>query len=530
MTLRRMKWWRPGLGLLLLAIGITGCSSDDDGAAPGLPCGGEQDPATRKIATESGTVIGVSSGDTDAFLGVPFVAAAVGPLRWAAPAPFGCFDGAFNANALGPRCPQLDDDQATVIGDEDCLQLNVWTPSTRDPGTKLPVMFFIHGGGNAVGSASDPLYDGANLAARGVVVVTVNYRLGALGFLLQDGVPTNLAVRDQLAALSWVKRNIAAFGGDADNVTVFGESAGAVNTCTLLGVPQAEGLLRRAIVQSGGCGHRAASTYADQMGAFTSNAGCADASDVLTCLRALDPATIVITEPTGFPNIAGFGQSWGPHIDGDLLPASTDAQLQAGTSLRVPWIIGSNRDETANSVMPGMTRMQFENLVRVSLPGLGNQVLAQYPESEFPDGTEAWIALTTEVKFQCGARRHARNAAMGGVDTHLYMFSYDGYTSRLRTARASHGLELAFIFGNFAAINVGAFTYSPNASDLQMRDEIQTRWVNFARGGAPTSDNGPTWGNYPADFLVLDTPSIAGTTEYPSDRCDFWDTLLDTFP
>lgn len=514
--------------LLCLSIACFGCADDDAKLPTEMPCGGDTDATLRKVVTESGTVIGVQSGETDAFLGVPFAAAPVGALRWAAPEAFGCFDADFNANALGPRCPQLDSDETTVIGDEDCLQLNVWTPTARSDDASMPVMFFIHGGGNAVGSAVDPLYDGADLARHGVVVVTANYRLGALGFLLQDGVPTNLAVRDQLAALSWVKRNIENFGGDANNVTVFGESAGAVNTCTLLGVPQASGVLHRAIVESGGCGHRNATTYANQLGAFTANAGCATATDVIACLRALDVANIVTTEPTGFPNVAGLSQAWGPHIDGDLIPASTEDQLAAGTSLRVPWIIGSNRDETANSVMPGMSRMQFENLVRISFIGLGTQILAQYPATDFPDGSEAWIALTSEVKFICGARRFARVGAAGGVNTHLYMFSYDDYTSRIRAARAVHGIELPFIFGTFGAIANGIYT--PNATDLQMRDEMQERWLSFARDGNPTSTAGPTWATYPGGYLVLDTPSAVGSTEYPGARCDFWDGLLDTIP
>lgn len=505
---------------------IGGCASDEVNKPSHNPCGGESQRSLRQLATESGTVVGVVSGETDAFLGLPFAAAPVGERRWGVPEAFGCFDAPFDANALGPRCTQLDADETTVVGEEDCLQLNVWTPTARGNDASLPVLFFIHGGGNAVGSAVDPLYDGADLAAEGVVVVTANYRLGALGFLLQDGVPTNLAVRDQLAALSWVSRNISAFGGDPNNVTVFGESAGAVNTCTLLGVPAAQGLLHRAIVQSGACIQRSATTYREQMGGFVDSVGCSGSADVVACLRALDPATIVRAEPTGFPNIAGLSVAWGPHVDGDLLPASTLDQMERGESQRVPWIIGSNSDETAASVMPGMTRMQFENLVRISFLGRGMQILAQYPASDFPDGTEAWIRLTTEAKFQCNARRAAQLGAAGGLDTRLYMFAYDDYTSRVRQARAIHGIELPFLFGTFSAIELAAgFVYTPNADDLAMRDEIRSRWLGFARGDDLATQGTPSWSNYPDAFLVVDSPSIVGTTEYPNARCDFWDGL-----
>ncbi len=513
----------------LIWIGVVACSADDTGPSMEAPCGGTQDVAARRIVTESGVVVGVQADATDAFLGIPYVAPPIGARRWAMPEPFGCFGDDFAASSFGPRCPQLDADETTVIGEEDCLQLNVWTPTARADNASMPVLFFIHGGGNAVGGAVDPIYDGHDLAAHDAVVVTINYRLGALGFLLQDGVPTNLAVRDQLAALSWVQRNIAAFGGDPDNVMVFGESAGAVNTCTLLGVPSAAGLLHRAIVQSGACSHRSESAYRDQMGAFVNNTGCAAESDVLTCLRALDPATIVTTEPTGFPNVAGLSQSWGPFVDGTLIPASTIDQMASGTSLRVPWIIGSNLDETSNSVMPGMTRMQFEALVRLSFVGLGMQVIAQYPESEFPDGSEAWLRLTTEAKFQCGARRAARIGAEGGLDTRLYMYAYDGFTSRVRTPRAFHGSELPFVFGTIASLSlgVGNLMYTPNADDLVMRDEIQARWLSFARGEMPSSASGPAWNAYPGMYLVLDAPSVMGSNQYPDARCDFWDGLAD---
>jgi para-nitrobenzyl esterase len=538
---------------LRVALCVVGCASEPGTAAPhdaggaqfappdaapvgghdggvSQPCPGAHDPAARRVLTESGTLQGVASGDSDAFLGVPFAAPPLAERRFALPERFGCFAGERGATAFGPRCPQLAEDQATVIGDEDCLQLNVWTPTTRS--AALPVLVFIHGGGHAVGSAVDPMYDGAGLAGSsagggsGAVVVTINYRLGALGFLLHPALPTNLGMRDQLAALEWVQRNAAAFGGDPTRVTVFGESAGAVSVCTLLGMPAAAGLFARAIVQSGSCRQRDAQRYAQALAEWLPNSGCAGAADEPACLRQLDVATLVRTEPTGFPSVAALGQVYSSHVDGELLPVHTEAAWQAGTALGdVSVVIGSNRDETAAGVPTNLDEASYEQLVRASFGPLADQVLAQYPVSAFASPSAAYVALSSEAKFICGARRAANLASAGGVDARLYMFSYDAYTAFNRTPAATHGLELVYIFGTFQAIPIGAAGYQPNPSDQAMRDSLQARWLSFARDGVPTEPTGPDWPRVNAGYLVLDAPSQLGSVEYPEARCDFWDGL-----
>jgi len=471
-------------------------------------------------------------GETDAFLGIPYAKPPVGDLRWAEPQPVGCLEGELVADSFGPRCTQLAEDQQSTVGEEDCLQLNVWTPGARSE--PLPVLLFIHGGGHAIGSAVDPLYRGAALAAfgQGAVVVTINYRLGALGFLLHPEVPANLGLRDQVAALQWVQRNIAAFGGDPSRVTVFGESAGAVSTCTLMGVPAADGLFQRGIVQSGSCRQRGAALYAPMSQTFLANTGCAGAPDELACLRALPAEQLVRTEPTGFPDVASISQGWSPHVDGVFLPRTTEQRWAAGdpggTSAV---IIGSNRDETAASVLPNLTEQQYESLIRAALPlpTLADQVLEQYPVSDFASASDAYIALSSEVKFICSARRAAR-AAIGALDSRLYMFSYDGYTIPAvlnREPKAIHGLELVFIFGNFDALELGGFSYRPNDTDRQMSAELMARWTGFARDGVPAAPLALDWPLVnDGDYLVLDTPSHPGAGDFPDARCDFWDALL----
>jgi para-nitrobenzyl esterase len=215
------------------------------------------------------------------------------------------------------------------------------------------------------------------------------------------------------------------------------------------------------------------------------------------------------------------------HVDGDLLPASTEDAWAAGTALPdVSVIIGSNRDETAGSVPMSLDATRYEQLVRASFGALANQVLAQYPADAFPTPRDAYIALTSEAKFICGAKRAAEVAADGGVDARLYMFSYDEYTTLGRVPAATHGVELPYIFGTYGAIKIGNFDYRPNAKDLAMRDTMQARWLGFARDGMPTEPAGPAWPRVDQGYVVLDTPSRAGDDDYPEARCAFWENLV----
>ncbi len=529
--------------------GGTTAGATETGATTGEPgCGGDVEPDGALVPTSHGPVQGALEDGVYRFLGVPYAAPPVGELRFRPPEDPACWDAPRDASELGPACVQLDSDgqqpNGAVVGEEDCLQLNVWTQETgpEDQVMKRPVMVFIHGGGNAIGTAVDPLYDGAILARdHDVVVVTLNYRLAALGFLTHDalaaesaeGVSGNYGTLDQLKALAWVKDNIAVFGGDPDDITLFGESAGAVNTCTLLGSPLAAGLLDRAIIQSGGCTHRSLASYEQQISApWITASGCEGEADVPACLRALPADQLVQIEPTGFPNVAGFGQSFGPHVDGYALPQSALSAIESGAHNHVPVIVGANNEETANSVPP-LTEATFNALVQATFGILGpdvvQQIQALYAFDKYGgDPTAAYVALSSDAKFVCGARRVARALADNQDEpVYRYHFAYNGYTVGMnQTATAFHGLELVYVFGTFSAVKFGPFDYTPNADDLEMAAIMQGAWTRYAAVDDP-SEGGLMWPQYAGGgdaYTWLDVPSMTGDG-VRTEECDFWDSL-----
>lgn len=486
------------------------------------------EPSDRVVLTTRGAVEGVTTdrGPT-AFLGIPYVAPPVGEARWMPPQEPACWSELFAADAFGPTCPQLASADGPVVGEEDCLHLNVWTPAADD--AARPVLVFIHGGGNAIGSASDPFYDGANLADVGdQVVVTFNYRLGALGWLTEPGLPAaNLGLRDQIAALQWVQDNVAAFGGDPNRVTVFGESAGAVNTCTLLGAPGAAGLFRGAILQSGACNHRDASAYAQQMSTpFVEATGCTRAEDPISCLRELTPESVVSVEPTGYPSVAQVGgQAWGPSVDPDTLPMQTLDAMVAGEHNDVPLIIGANAEETWNSAPELPSEAAYVALVTASFGALSGAVLEQYPAADYPSPRDAYVALTSDVKFVCTARRSLRAASAGRSPIYRYHFTHSDYFAPSGETGAFHGLELVYIFGNFDQIVPGV-RYPTTVADERMRDTMQGLWSSFAAGALEGDPRWPAYDPKTDPYLQLEDPVATGEGVRTA-QCDFWEQLAE---
>lgn len=505
--------------------GTTTAGEDSSGESTGADaCATEVEPTDRIVLTTRGPVEGTATQRGPmAFLGIPYVAAPIGDGRWMPPQEPQCWSDAVAANAFGPRCPQLESADGPVIGNEDCLHLNVWTPAADD--SARPVMVFIHGGGNALGSASDPFYDGADLAdAGGQVVVTFNYRLGALGWLTDPNLPAvNLGLRDQIAALQWVRDNVAAFGGDPARVTVFGESAGAVNTCTLLGAPEAAGLFARAIIQSGACNHRTAAVYAEDMSVpFVQSSGCGDVEEPLECLRDLPVESVVALEPTGYPSVGGLGgQGWGPSIDPDTLPMQTLDAMEAGVHNDVPLIIGANAEETWNSVPQVLTEAAYLALVTAAFGPTSGAVLLEYPVADYASARDAYVALSSDLKFVCTARRSLRAAALGRSPVYRYHFAHDDYFAPGGETGAFHGLELVYIFGNFDQVFPG-IRYPTTPADEQMRDTMQGLWSSFAAGALRSE---PAWPEYDArtdSYLQLEAPVSAGEGVRTS-QCDFWE-------
>ena len=500
-----------------------------DGCTEGSPA-----PATVEVfapagaaMTEGGAVAGTPSGGSTAYRGIPFAASTAGALRWRPPAPPAPWGGVRDASAFGAVCAQLDDG-GSPSGSEECLFLNVWAPATP-PASPLPVLVFVHGGGNAAGAGSYPYYDGTAFAEKGrAVVVTANYRLSSFGWLAQPflssetkrGVSGNYGVLDLLAALRWVKRNAAAFGGDPSRVTVFGESAGGVNVCTLFASPLARGLFERALVEIGGCVQRPLADVVAFGDTVTQKAGCAASPDPAACLRALTPAQLLLALPPVVTVASSSGQLWGPAVDGFVLSASPDVAMAKGEHNRVPFAIGANADETAQAVPAVGSEAEYRALVATQFGPLAPLVLARYPASAYATPRKAYVAVTTDSRFVCPSRRYARAAAKGGSPVFRYFFSYPAS----RVYGAVHGVELPFVFGSFDAIP----GYTPDAAAKALSEAMTGSWARFAEVGDP---NGPSLTPWPAydpardRTLVWNVPASAADGIRTAE-CDFWDSFV----
>jgi para-nitrobenzyl esterase len=479
------------------------------------------------VMTESGAVRGVPGFDWVAYRGVPFAAAPAGELRWRPPAPAAPWSGVRSTSAFGAVCPQLDD-SGGVAGAEDCLSLNVWSPAAP-PASPLPVLFFIHGGGNAQGASSLAYYDGGVFAGEGrAVVVTANYRLSSFGWLAQDylsrenrrGGSGNYGLFDLLAALRWVRRNAAAFGGDPSRVTIFGESAGAVNVCSLVASPLAKGLFSAALMESGGCMQRPVSDFVRFGSALTVNAGCAAAADPAACMREKSPDAILAALPPEISVSSSTGQLWGPAVDGFALRESPEAALAQGTHNRVPFAVGANADETGQAAPLVSSEAEYRALVTAQFGILAPLVLAQYPAGAYATPRKAYVAATTDARFVCPARRIARAASAGGsAAVYRYFFSYPAN----RLFGAIHGAELPFVFGSFSAVP----GYTPDASARALSEAMNGAWARFAAAGDPNGAGLPAWPRYDPvrdTTLVWDAPAAA-RDGIRTAACDFWDVL-----
>ncbi|HEY5926005.1 MAG TPA: carboxylesterase family protein, partial [Kofleriaceae bacterium] len=482
---------------------VSACDSDGGDTTPDAPdqprCVPVAGAAADVVTTTSGVLRGARDGETFAFKRVAFAAPPTGDARYAPPQPVSCPDGEVDATMLGPRCPQLDAN--AFVGDEDCLHLNVWAPAAA-AATPRPVMVWIHGGGNSQGTAVDPIYDGRRLAEAGdVIVVTTNYRLGQLGFLAHAGFGEGNGVfglLDQIAALTWVRDNIAAFGGDPANVTIMGESAGARDVCSLVASPPAKGLFHRAIMQSGSCKGLPLRARAEQNGADVAAAvGCDTAADVAACMRGVPAEMVIRALP---PDISALTSSpYQPMIDGIVQTDQPANVIAAGIHAAVPFVVGANADETANSAPPIMTVMQYESLVRMQLPPtIADAALQRYPASAFPTPRAAYVRLTTDARFVCPSREIAKAADAGQSATvYRYFFQY-------RQPLAVHGLDVPFVFGTFSAIMTPNGPFQPTATDLAVAGVVQGYWSRFARSG--DAGGTPAWPVYDANdsTLVLD--------------------------
>ncbi len=495
------------------------------------------------VRVESGLLRGAVEGESRRWLGVPFAAPPVGTLRWRAPSPVGaCWETPRDATEWAPACPQVPQSQgvafdpnAAIVGQEDCLTLNVWRPVADAPGPR-PVMVFIHGGGNVVGSAGESsngqrLFEASRLASRGgVVVVTLQYRLGPLGWLSHrslDGV-TNLALLDQIAGLRWVQRNIAAFGGDPSRVMLFGESAGAVNTCALLASPPAVGLFARAAIQSGSCTYtQSAEDAAAQGDRFAQATGCAAATDPGACMRALSVEQVLRALPAPV-NISGLGATeaarWGPALSPATLPERPFDAMLAGRHHRVPVMVGHNTEEVGLAV-PAIANEQAYVAALTSIVGAtaANRIAQIYSVARFRTPRAALVQVLTDARFGCQARAAARAAHAGGSPTWRYLFAQplESAMPAVRALGAWHGLELLYVFQHMARFGAGV---APG--DLAAERVVLDAWTRFAAAGDPGGDT--PWPRYASGMeptlRIAATPAVE--QGWRNAECDGWDTAL----
>ncbi|GAA2576969.1 carboxylesterase family protein [Dactylosporangium fulvum] len=459
-------------------------------------------PDATAVRVAQGTLRGRRSGGVTAFLGVPFAAAPFGPRRMLPPQPPAPWDGVRDALDYGPTATRADYipqyvglfPEPIIPGDE-CLNLNVWTP---DPGASgLPVFVWFHGGAFTNGSNAVAAYDGTAFARNGVVLVSVNYRLGAEGFLYTGPEMANLGLLDQIAALRWVQDNIAAFGGDPAQVTIGGESAGAMSVVALLAVPRAAGLFQRAIAQSGA----AANTLAPQTALLVAKhlAEALDIAPTREAFAGLDPDKIVVASRALLNEVqtAGDPAKWGalvqsllpfaPVVDGDVLPRHPLDAIRGGASGDVPLLIGSNLEE-ARLMLVASDSIDLidEAALHAATAGYGpppGPTVAAYRAARPDAGPgDLLAAIVTDWFFRVPAVRVAEARAGAAAATWMYRFdwrspSYDGRFG------AAHGVEFPFVFDTITAPDLTKLI-GPNPPQ-QVADATHAAWVRFVAGGDP---------------------------------------------
>jgi len=505
-----------------LAVAMAACSGTASAPASASPRLG------LVVSTTDGQIRGKHAGSTDNYLGIPYAAPPVGALRWRPPQPPVRWHGTRPATHYAPHCPQPTGVFGSPSTSENCLFLNVFRPASQSS-RDLPVMFWIHGGGYVGGESDD--YNPAGLVKDGVIVVTINYRLGALGFLAhpalasRPGGPTgDYGLMDQQAALRWVRQNIRAFGGNPANVTIFGESAGGQSVLVQLISPTARGLFAKAIAESGGYAQYPVTlASAEAQGqAFATKAGCAD--QTAKCLRSLPVATILADQ-----NQSGASAD----IDGLVLTEPLKQALASGNFSHVPVIDGSNHDEwrlfVALATFEGhpVTAANYLSTIESTLfvsPQIAGVIAQQYPLSAYQSPPLAMSAVGTDGIFACPTLLIDQDMAKYTA-TYAYEFNDEnapnGYPSPGFPYAAAHASELQYLFGLPSAV-AGTLSAQQQALATAMRAE----WTSFARSGVPSAPGATPWSRFTTADQRMESlvpPSPQADTSFATDHhCALW--------
>lgn len=465
------------------------------------------------VKAPAGSLQGKAEGALNVFKGIPYAAPPVGSLRWRPPSPLPPWSGVKPATAFGPACIQPTAKIASVYTadtgpiSEDCLTLNVWAPANAH---NAPVFVWIYGGALWGGASSDKLYDGRKMAERGIVVVTINYRLGVIGWLAHpglsaespEGLSGNYGLLDQIAALRWVKANIGAFGGDASNVTIAGESAGGLSVMYLLTSPEARGLFHKAIAQSAymvstpDLKHaRYGSPSAEDIGAKM--AAALHAPDV-AALRAMDAQALTTAAPA-----AGF-QPFGA-IDGHILPKQLVEIFDAGEQAPVPLLAGFNAGEIRSLQIlappPPASAAAYEKAIHDRYFDLADDYLKRYPASNMQEGI--W-ANTRDALYGWTAERLVKKQAAIGQPSYLYFFDHGYPAEDSANLHAFHASELPYVFGTTDSTPPNWPKIPATATEAALSDALLDYWTSFARSGKPQAAKQPDWPAYGTDAAYMD--------------------------
>ena len=490
----------PRISIILLLVLLI--------APVALSVSGQATAPDGTIKIDSGLISGTTTDGVRSFKGIPYAASTAGENRWKPPQPVSAWQGVRDASAFGADCPQSPYPQGSLYyakprpQSEDCLSLNVWTAANA--GEKRPVMVWIHGGALTRGSGATPTYDGTNYAKKGVVLVTINYRLGPLGYLAHPELTAesaqhssgNYGVLDQIAALKWVQKNIAALGGDPKRVTIFGESAGSWSVNALVASPLAKGLFQRAIGESGSSFGPMMSLREDKKNLPAAEKvgvafGKAAGADSLKTLRALSAEKIIAV----FNSDAEGGKfRSAANVDGWVFPDEIRGIFAKGKQNDVPVIVGSNANEMTTLTVPATipkTMVDYRNRVTPLFGEALGEFDTLYPAKSDADVPQAYLSSTRDVTFTLPMRTWARMTTTGKAKAYLYWFSHVPPNPNSKYLGAYHAGEIAYVFDNLSLQNTLL-----QEADQTLAETMMSYWINFATTGNPNGKGLPEWKAY----------------------------------